>query len=84
MKKSSLLLSIALALTIGAYANTVRYEFVYDDNDQIVNNAAVHSWSKVPGYFTGTHRHQAWRPRTSNQNIKPCIIKSGGTTAVGM
>ena len=35
-----------------AYLPTIRYQFVFDDPDQIVNNAAVHSWSSVPHYFT--------------------------------
>ena len=35
-----------------AYLPSIRYQFVFDDPDQIVNNAAVHSWSSVPHFFT--------------------------------
>jgi Flp pilus assembly protein TadD len=40
------LLAIALA-----YVNTLRFQFVYDDLPQIVNNPLVHSWRYAPRYF---------------------------------
>ena len=38
------LLVLALALTVLAYLNTLRFQFVYDDLPQIVNNPRVHTW----------------------------------------
>ena len=45
-------LCVILLAPLLAYVSTIRYQFVFDDPDQIVNNAAVHSWSNVPHYFT--------------------------------
>jgi len=49
----STLLGGVLALTALVYAATVRFEFVYDDQNQIVRNTLVQSWHFVPGYFKG-------------------------------
>ncbi len=46
------LLPVVLILTFAAYSGTLRYEFVYDDLDVIVNNNRLTSWSYLPGYFT--------------------------------
>ncbi len=45
-------LVLVLLAPLLAYVSTIRYQFVFDDPDQIINNAAVHSWSNVPHYFT--------------------------------
>jgi tetratricopeptide (TPR) repeat protein len=45
-------LCLILLAPLLAYLQSIRYQFVFDDPDQIVNNAAVHSWSSVPHYFT--------------------------------
>lgn len=46
------LLTIALIATLAGYLGTLKYEFVFDDPDQIVNNAAIRSWGSLPHYFT--------------------------------
>lgn len=46
------ILGIVLLAPLLAYIGTLRYQFVFDDPDQIVNNAAVHSWSSIPHFFT--------------------------------
>jgi len=46
------LLVLALLLTALVYAVTLRFNFVYDDGPQILNNPAVQSWRFLPGYFT--------------------------------
>lgn len=46
------LLVLALLITALAYVNTLRFQFVYDDLPQIVNNPMVHSWDNVPRFFT--------------------------------
>jgi Flp pilus assembly protein TadD len=46
-----------LALLLGAfsfvlYSGTLAFKFVYDDRQQVLNNAALTSWSYVAHYFT--------------------------------
>jgi protein O-mannosyl-transferase len=45
-------LVVVLFAPLLAYLPSIRYQFVFDDPDQIVNSAAVHSWSSVPHFFT--------------------------------
>ena len=40
-------LVLILLAPLSAYLSSVRYQFVFDDPDQIVNNAAVHSWKTL-------------------------------------
>ncbi len=47
-----LLLALALASTFIVYVGTLRFDFVYDDHEQIVENFRIQSWRYVPGYFT--------------------------------
>lgn len=47
-----LLLALALASTFIVYLGTLRFDFVYDDHEQIVENFRIQSWQYVPGYFT--------------------------------
>lgn len=51
-QRTWLYLGIVLSLTFLAYANTLAYQFVYDDFNQIVINPRVQSWAYVPSYFT--------------------------------
>jgi protein O-mannosyl-transferase len=46
------LLGLALLLAVVSYWPTLRYGFVFDDIQQIVENPAIKSWSSVPQYFT--------------------------------
>jgi tetratricopeptide (TPR) repeat protein len=46
------LLSLALLLALIGYWPTLRYGFVFDDVQQIVENPAIKSWSSLPQYFT--------------------------------
>jgi tetratricopeptide (TPR) repeat protein len=46
-----------LALTGLVYAATLRFQFVYDDEGQIVENELIRSWRFVPQYFRG----QVWQ-----------------------
>ncbi len=46
-----LMLVIILLLTFAAYTPTLQYQFVNDDQGQIVNNPAVQSWVYFPEYF---------------------------------
>lgn len=49
---SRLLLGLVLGLSLLCYAQVWRFNFVYDDDYQIVNNPKIQSWSHVRGYFT--------------------------------
>src|SRR5258708_3170621 len=44
-------LVVILFAPLLTYLPTLRYQFVFDDPDQIVNNAAVHSPSSIPRYL---------------------------------
>jgi protein O-mannosyl-transferase len=46
------LLAFALILAVISYAPTLRYGFVFDDVQQIVENPAIQSWTNAPQYFT--------------------------------
>ncbi len=50
------LVASMLFVTALVYAATVRFQFVYDDDGQIVQNALIRSWKFVPQYFRG----QVW------------------------
>ena len=52
-----LLLSAVLTITALVYAAAIRFQFVYDDQGQIVDNALVQAWRFVPQYFRG----QVWQ-----------------------
>ncbi len=46
------LLVLALVLSALSYVNTLRFQFVYDDLPQIVNNPRVHTWSHAERVFS--------------------------------
>jgi protein O-mannosyl-transferase len=45
---------LLIALTALPFLPSLRYQFVYDDDVQIVNNASIHSWDSVADFFTST------------------------------
>src|SRR5258707_5907578 len=47
-----IILSIVLLSPLAVYIAALRYQFVFDDPDQIVYNGAVHSANSIPHYFT--------------------------------
>src|SRR5882672_10692910 len=47
-----IIFSGVLLSNLAVYLPSLRYQFVFDDPDQIVKNAAVHSASSIPRYFT--------------------------------
>ena len=46
------LILIVLVITLVAFVGSLRYDFVYDDVEQIVGNRYVHSWHYLPRFFT--------------------------------
>jgi tetratricopeptide (TPR) repeat protein len=68
-----LMIAVVLALTFAAYIGTIRYQFVYDDRNQIVENSFIKSWQNVPGYFTG----QVWQtiyPNMQGNYYRPAFL----------
>jgi tetratricopeptide (TPR) repeat protein len=47
------LLGVILVFTALVYCATFQFQFVYDDEGQIVQNALIQSWRFVPQYFQG-------------------------------
>ena len=45
-------IAAVLLLTFMAFFSTLGYDFVYDDQGQIVQNGFIKSWSSAPQYFT--------------------------------
>lgn len=64
------LLGGVLALTALVYVATMRFDFVYDDQGQIVRNTLVQAWSSVPGYFKG-HQWLTLFPNASANYYRP-------------
>jgi len=64
------LLGGVLALTALVYVATLRFDFVYDDQNQIVRNILVQSWRFVPGYFKG-HQWVTLFPNASANYYRP-------------
>ena len=50
-KHGRILLLLALVATVVVSAGGIKYPFVFDDPEQIVNNTAVHSWEFAARYF---------------------------------
>ena len=49
---SRFLFCMALGLSLLAYLPALRFNFVYDDQYQIVNNPKIQDWGHIRGYFT--------------------------------
>ncbi len=68
-----LMLLVVLLLTFAAYAPTLRYQFVHDDQGQIVANPSVQSWRHLPQYFT----EQVWagyNPGLTGNYYRPVFL----------
>jgi protein O-mannosyl-transferase len=67
------LVGIILGITLLAYIGTLRFEFVYDDHGQIVQNTFVQSWHYVPQYFTG-HVWKNLYPKDPGNYYRPFFL----------
>ena len=65
------MLGSVLALTALVYIATLRFDFVYDDQNAIVRNPMVHSWSSVPGYFMGKEWPAGLFPNAAANYFRP-------------
>ncbi len=62
-----------MGLTAAAYIGTVRFDFVGDDQSQIIGNPFIQFWRHVPKYFIG----QVWVPSFPQQvghNYRPLFL----------
>jgi dolichyl-phosphate-mannose--protein O-mannosyl transferase len=66
-------LSLILLITAFVYVNSLRYEFTYDDNQQIVLNSAITSASHLPEYFT-THVWASISPDAAANYYRPIFL----------
>jgi tetratricopeptide (TPR) repeat protein len=66
----SLLLGLVLAITALVYLPALRFEFVYDDHWQLVENQWIQAWRFVPGYFAG-HVWQRLGAKTPDNYYRP-------------
>jgi tetratricopeptide (TPR) repeat protein len=60
------LVGIALLITSITFLAVLRFEFVYDDYPQIVNNPFVKSWKYLPQYFVSSVWKQAFVGQSNN------------------
>jgi hypothetical protein len=69
----SALLAVVVAAIFITYLVTLRFDFVYDDLEQIVNNRYVHSWQYVPRFFT-EHVWGHMNPNGSGTYYRPVFM----------
>lgn len=67
------LLSSALLLAVIGYWPTLRYGFVFDDVQQIVENPAIKSWNSLPQYFTA-HVGAGIFPEAKGSFYRPAFL----------
>ena len=60
------LVRIALLITSITFVAVLRFEFVYDDYPQIIDNPFVKSWKFLPQYFVSSVWKQAFVGQTNN------------------
>lgn len=60
------LLALALALTLLSYIAICRFDFVYDDHQQVEQNPAIRTWDHLPTYFTSHLWANAANEQSSN------------------
>ena len=72
-RRSTALLTIALVLAAVAFISTLQFQFVYDDESQIVGNQLIEQWRFVPHYFN----IQVWahvNPHISGNYYRPIFM----------
>jgi tetratricopeptide (TPR) repeat protein len=69
-----ILLGVAL-FSVLVFSNALRNDFVWDDNELIVENPAVHSLSNIPGFFSGHFWAQSNQP-SARGYYRPIVLLS--------
>jgi hypothetical protein len=67
-------LLLLIALSALPYLPSLKYQFVYDDDVQIINNTSIQSWESVPSYFTNTLFGSDDRTAASNLHYRPIFF----------
>ncbi len=67
------LLGLALFLAFVSYLPTLKYGFVFDDVQQIVENPAIKSWIHLPQYFTA-HVGAGVVPKVRGSFFRPLFL----------
>ena len=66
-------IAAVLIVTFMAYFGTLGYQFVYDDQGQIVQNSFIRSWSSAPRYFT-EHVWSHVHPNQAGNYYRPVFL----------
>ena len=72
MKKYRFILLITLIGFI-VYANSLFNRFVWDDEEQILNNSLVHSISNIPSFFKGGTFNVSGSPKLTGIYYRPLM-----------
>ena len=68
----ALIVAVVLVTTLATYIGTLWYNFVYDDDGQILGNSYIQFWRHVPLYFI-SHVWAQLVPR-ANGNYYSCLL----------
>ncbi len=79
------ILLLVAAIALGAYAHTLRFEFVYDDDTQVLHNPWIKDWANVGRFFTT----DVWRfndPRNVSNYYRPVhmLLHTAGYSVSGL
>jgi tetratricopeptide (TPR) repeat protein len=74
-KRQPWIFAAVALLSVLVYANSLRNDFVWDDNELIVDNPAVHSLSDIPVFFTGDFWSQSSQP-SARGYYRPMVLVS--------
>lgn len=65
--------AIVVLVAMLTYVATLRFGFVYDDNQQIVQNPLIHSWGNIPLFFK-TDVWRFWNPAVVGNYWRPLFM----------
>jgi len=65
--------ALVCGVTFLTYVTTLWFHFNYDDNPQILENPAVHSWRYFTSYFSG-HVWSVTRPNVAGSFYRPLFL----------
>jgi tetratricopeptide (TPR) repeat protein len=65
--------TLACAIAFLAYVPTLGFQFVYDDEPQIIQNPAIHAWHYLPHYFT-SHAWAELVPNVRGNYYRPLFL----------
>jgi Flp pilus assembly protein TadD len=69
----ALIVAAILATTLAVYIGTIWYNFVYDDDGQILGNSYIQYWRHVPLYFI-SHVWAQLVPRANGNYYRPLFL----------